>query len=151
MFAKGDFVLTDTTQKLENKILSENENDFDELINDFNDKIVDMTLSDYLHDLLSKYNLTKKEIFANAGIDPVYGYQIFNGTKKKPSRDLLLLLAFSFPLSIDETRHLLYYGHCEDLYARNRRDAYIMFSLHNKYPLIKTNIYLAKNDLKPIC
>ena len=67
MFAKGDFVLTDTTQKLENKILSENENDFDELINDFNDKIVDMTLSDYLHDLLSKYNLTKKEIFAKAG------------------------------------------------------------------------------------
>lgn len=148
---KGELFLTDITRKLENKILSENEQDIEEVMTAFDDEISEMTLADYLNSLLSKYAISKKTVFERADIDPIYGYQIFNGTKKRPSRDLLLQLAFSFPLSIDETKHLLYYGHCEELYARNKRDAYIMFSLHNKYSLIEANIYLEKNELKPLC
>ena len=62
--------------------------------------------------------------------------------KKHPSRDILLKLAFGFPLTVNETNHLLYYGNVGSLYPRFKRDAYIMFALHQKYTVIQTNEYL---------
>lgn len=140
--------MTDITSKLEQKILSEK--NIDEIIDTNESDIVEMSLADYLDLLLKKYNKQKKMIILDTDIDMVYGYQIFSGIKKNPSRDLLLQIAFAFPVNIDELKHILYYGHCEELYPRNKRDAYIMFGLHNKYPLDKINDYLTANNLKPL-
>jgi hypothetical protein len=70
-----------------------------------------------------------------------YGYQIFQG-RRSPSREVLLQLAFGFPLTVVEAKHLLYYGGVETLYPRIRRDAYLMFALNKQMSLADVNQYL---------
>lgn len=96
------------------------------------------TLSEYLAILLERYNLNKKKIILTANLDITYGYQIFQGIRK-PSRENLLKLAFGFPLTVEETKNLLYYGNANTLYPRVKRDAYILFGLHKKYSFQEMN------------
>jgi hypothetical protein len=55
---------------------------------------------------------------------------------------VLLKIAFGFPLSLEDTKHLLYYGNASTLYPRVKRDAYIMYALHRGFSLLQTNQYL---------
>ncbi|MBO4395242.1 MAG: XRE family transcriptional regulator [Eubacterium sp.] len=109
-----------------------------------------MGLGEFLSDMLELHGKTKKDIIQKSSIDTTYGYQIFQGKKKHPSRDRLLCLAFAFPLTVEETKRLLYYGGCEALYPRVRRDAYLMFALHNGYTLVETNLYLEDHGERAI-
>lgn len=118
--------------------------------NNASDMISQMSLSDYLAELLETHKVVKKDVIHRSSIDSVYAYQIFQGKKKKPSRDILIRLALAFPLSVDETKHLLYYGGAETLYPRVRRDAHIMYAIHNKFSVIKTDIYLAEHGEKEL-
>lgn len=65
-----------------------------------------VSLADHLDALLDQKETSKAEVIYRARLDTVYGYQIFNGTRK-PSRDKLLQLAFGFPLTYKETLTLL--------------------------------------------
>ena len=73
-----------------------------------------------------------------ARLDTVYGYQIFNGTRK-PSRDKLLQLAFGFPFTYKETLTLLRIAEVGSLYVRRRRDSIIIFALHKGFSLEQLN------------
>lgn len=139
--------MKNTTKTLEKKILSQT--DFEQVISESTEELLDLQLDNYLELLLNKYHKEKKEIIAATSIDLIYGYQIFNGTRKKPSRDFLLQIAFAFPLTVQETKHLLYYGHAKSLYPRIKRDAYIMFALQNQYSIYDTNAYLSENQMEP--
>jgi transcriptional regulator with XRE-family HTH domain len=103
--------------------------------------ISDKALHEFLQEMLFKYNLKKKEVIENANVDMTYGYQIFQG-RRSPSREVLLQIAFGFPLTVQETKWLLYYGGVETLYPRIRRDAYLMFALKKKMSLSDVNQYL---------
>lgn len=136
-----------TTEKLESHIAAEL--DFDRFISQHYEDLTDKSLSEYLAELLEAHEVSKKGVIERTYIDLIYGYQLFNGTRKKPARDILLQIALAFPLTIEETKHLLYYGGVNVLYPRVRRDAYIMFALHNKYSVQKVNRFLAENALDP--
>ena len=136
-----------TTEALESRITTEG--DFENFLSKCTEDMEEKTLSDYLAELLEKHGKSKREILEHTYIDVNYGYQIFNGTKKNPGRDLLLQFALVFPLTLKETKHLLYYGGASGLYPRNKRDAYFMFALSKKYSLEEVNRYLTGNDLMP--
>ena len=104
--------------------------------------IEDMELSDFLSSMLEKYPLSKNEVIRRSSIDKTYGYQIFQGKKKNPSREKLLRLALAWPLTVDETKRLLYYGKAETLYPRVRRDAYLMYAIHHQYTVLQADQYL---------
>lgn len=135
------------TQMMEKQILAKT--DIDQVLSDHQEDLIAMSLSEYLDTLLIKYHANKKAILARTFIDLSYGYQIFNGTKQKPRRDYLLQIAFAFPLDVKETKHLLYYGNAASLYPRVKRDAYLMYALHNGFSLYEVNDYLKKNTLEP--
>ena len=103
------------------------------------EELKDISLAEYLNELLEQYGTKKSHIIQNANVDTTYAYQIFQGKKERPDRDILLQLAFGFGLSVQETGHLLYYGGANNLYPRVKRDAYIMFALHNKFNLHRVN------------
>lgn len=136
-----------TTETLESRIAAEG--DFDNFLSECTEDMEEKKLSDYLAELLEKYGKSKREILEHTYVDVNYGYQIFNGTRKNPARDLLLQLAIVFPLTLKETKHLLYYGGVSGLYPRNKRDAYFMFALSRSYSLDEVNRYLVGNNLKP--
>ena len=112
--------------------------------------IEEMSLSEYLESLLGTYGVKKNEIIHKSNLDQTYGYQIFQGLKKNPSREKLLRLALAFPLTVDETKRLLYYGGAETLYPRVPRDAYLMFAIHNKFTVIETDNYLDEHGEKTL-
>lgn len=134
-----------TTKELVNEIKkADNINQFmEENISEFHAK----RLSDYLMEMLIKYNLEKKQVIAQAEINVTYGYQIFDG-RKQPKRDKIIQICFGFPLTVDEIQIALRCGGVSELYPRNKRDAYIMFASNQKYNLRKLNelLYQMKEE-----
>ena len=113
------------------------------------DEIQELSLSEYLRELLVKYDFDKSEVFKRAGMsDTNYGYELFRNDNKKASRDRLIRLCIGFPLSIEETQKVLQYGKVRPLYPRDERDAYILFGLNKKYTLDEINDLLYEHNLE---
>ena len=81
----------------------------------------------YLNSLLHRHGLTVQDVVVACNLDRSYGYQLFNGTRR-PSRELLLRLALLLKLG-EEAQRLLKIAGRQPLYARNRRDAAILYAL----------------------
>lgn len=96
------------------------------------------TVQKFLTEMLIKYDVEKNAVVVRSGLSGTYPYQIFDG-KKTAGRDKLLQLAFGFPLTLEETQHLLKYGGHNELYVKVKRDAYIMFALEKGYDIYKLN------------
>ena len=113
------------------------------------DEIKELSLSEYLRELLVKYGFDKSEVFKRAGMsDTNYGYELFRNDNKKASIDRLIRLCIGFPLSIEETQKVLRYGKVRPLYPRDERDAYILFGLNKKYTLDEINDLLYEHNLE---
>lgn len=99
---------------------------------------IDLSLKEYLESLMERYNLKKSQVIKASGLSEAYTYQIFSGLKN-PSRDKLLTLAVGMGLTFDECQKLLKLAGVNELYAKNRRDAIIIFGLHKQLTLGKLN------------
>ena len=111
--------------------------------------MMDLSLSEYLRQLLEKYNLEKSDVFRRAKMtESNYGYELFRDDSKKASRDKLIQICVGFPLTIEETQEVLRYGKVGTLYPRDERDAYILFALKNGYDVAQLNDLLFTNGLK---
>lgn len=104
-----------------------------------------VSLAEHLDALLDQKETSKAEVIYRARLDTVYGYQIFNGTRK-PSRDKLLQLAFGFPLTYKETLTLLKIAGVGSLYVRRRRDSIIIFALNKGFSMEQLNELLEQED-----
>ncbi|MBQ8798899.1 MAG: hypothetical protein IJZ55_04965 [Lachnospiraceae bacterium] len=102
------------------------------------------SVTEYLTELLIKYNVEKCDISKRGGFSGNYVYQIFNGVKSA-SRDKLIQIALGFPLTLEETQYLLRVGGHSELYVRNSRDAYLMFAIEKGYEVQKVNELLFEN------
>ena len=111
-------------------------------------ELIFKSLDEYLGVLLKEKNLKKSEEIEKSNLDKNYAYQLFNGIKKNPSRDKILMLAFGMKLTLDETRKLLKIAGLSDLYVRIPRDSVIIFCLQNGKNLIETNEMLDDYALK---
>ncbi len=98
-----------------------------------------VTLSEYLDLLIESKKLKKSDIILRSNLDKNYAYQIFNGTKIKPSRDKVIMLAFGMKLDCNETTILLKIAKQPDLYVRDPRDSVIIFCLEKQKSLIDAN------------
>ena len=117
-------------------------------ISENTEEIQELSLSEYLRELLQKYNLEKSDVFKRAGMaDTNYGYELFRNDVKKASRDKLIRICIGFPLSVEEAQKVLRYGKVRPLYPRDERDAYILFGLNKKYTLEELNDLLYEHNL----
>lgn len=106
-------------------------------------------LSEYLHQLLKERNLSVSEVIQRCNLDRGYGYQLFNGTRR-PTRDMLVIIAFQLKLGDRQLQRLLKIAGRPVLYARNRRDAAILFSLTHRLTLSQTEELLAQLEEDPL-
>jgi len=120
--------------------------DIMEFVAENEDNMEAMSLSKYLNELLEKYQLDKSKIFHRAKMaDNNYGYEWFKNDVKSPTRDKLIRICFGFPLTLEEATKVLRCGKVRPLYPRDRRDAYIMYALKNRYTIDKLNDLLFEN------
>ena len=99
------------------------------------------SLTAYLAELLRDHNLTVQDIILHCNLDRSYAYQMFNGTRT-PTRNFLLRLAFLLQLSPAEAQRLLKIAGRPSMYARNCRDAAVLYGLSHKLSLEETESLL---------
>lgn len=88
-------------------------------------------LTEYLRQLLGERHLTMGEIIQRCNLDRSYGYQLFNGTRR-PTRNMLITLSLHLELGEKEAQRLLKLSGRPTLYARNRRDAALLYALNHR-------------------
>ena len=125
-----------TTEELNHEISAAT--DVDDYLERNRNDLLTGTLSEHLRGLLDRKGLSRADVARGSQLDRTYLYQIFSG-KKNPSRDKLIAIAFGLTLTAEETQQLLKISGCKELYARNERDALILFALHHSDTLLKAN------------
>ena len=108
------------------------------------------TLAEYLNQLLDEKHLSKADVVRDSRLERVYGYHIFAGRKKNPSRNKVISLALAMKLAPEETQYLLYYAGAEQLYVRNPRDSILWYALDHHMSVLDTNIMLQKMSEEPL-
>ena len=114
------------------------EKDISQYLKNNGAEFLEMPLHVYLAQLLEETGSAKNKVIRRSGLNQIYGYQIFAGTKH-PNRDKLLALAFGFPLSITQTQRLRRMGMARELFPRDRRASVIAFSLRQKLSIQQTD------------
>lgn len=112
-----------------------------------NKNMIDERLADHLNHLLADKDITVADVVRGSYLDRGYVYQIFSGLKT-PSRDKLIAIAFGMHLSGDETQKMLKISGNRELYARDARDAIILFCLQRRKPIHEANDLLDSNGFK---
>lgn len=118
-------------------------------IPDIMSQIPPITFVEYLAYVSNKTGLRKAEIIARSQIPRTYAYQIFQGIRS-PGRDHVLQLAFAMGLRVEATDRLLKLANHSPLYAKNKRDAILIYCLHRRMDLIHTDLYLDDYHLEPL-
>ena len=112
--------------------------------------ITNPTLSEHLKKLLSLKGLRRQDVIEDTALDINYINQLFNGIKKKPSRNQILSLSFGFRLDNEETARLLKIAGVGALYPKNKRDAVIIHSLETGKSIVQTNDILSSLKLETL-
>lgn len=85
-------------------------------------------LPEHLSRLLRERSMSVRDVILRCNLDRSYAYQLFNGTRR-PTREFLVLFAMTLRLGQGETQRLLKIAGRPPLYARDRRDAGILYAL----------------------
>ena len=108
-----------------------------------------LSLTSYLHMLLERRGLSVGSVIRQCSLDRSYGYQLFNGTRR-PTRDMLVALALQLEFTEEETQRLLKLAGRPVLYARNKRDAALLYSLTHRLTLAQAEELLAGSEVSPL-
>lgn len=103
-------------------------------------------LSHHLNMLLKQKGISRADVARDSLLHRTYIYQIFSG-KKTASRDKLIALAFGMHLSAEETQTMLKLSGNRILYARDTRDAILLFALNQHKPIMDANELLFNHHL----
>lgn len=125
-----------STDELMNEIKQTRE--IDSFLNNNDSELLTEPLHVVLNKLLEENGLKKAKVVARSGLNRVYCYQIFLG-KRNPSRDKLIAICFGFQFDLKNTDTLLKIAGFSPLYARNKRDAVIIFAINSKKSIFGVN------------
>ena len=106
--------------------------------------------ADLLQVLFQKSGLSKATLAKRAGTSEVYLYQIFSGGRT-PSRDRTICLCFGLSATLEETQELLKHSGLAQLYAKDRRDAIIIYGLSHGMELVDINDKLFSENEATLC
>lgn len=100
------------------------------------------TVLEYLLQTALAHGLEKKaftkRLIQQSSLERSYVYHLLSG-EVGMTRDKLIQFAIIGGFTIDETNNLLKYGQEAQLYARDTRDAVIIYSFNHKLSLLETN------------
>lgn len=107
------------------------------------------SLSDYLDELVKKYDIKKAVAIRRAELNEIYGYQIFSGVRT-PERKKLLSLAVGMEIGLDEVQKLLKCSGYAPLYAKNAFDCVIIFGICKNMSVALINELLFEYDMETL-
>lgn len=139
---------TKNTTDLQNELMSAP--DLDRFLSENRDVFYNKSFPELLVNLFNRKNISKAALAKKAGISTVYLYQIFSG-ERNPSRNRILCLCFGLTANLEETQELLKHGGYAQLYAKNKRDAIIIYGLTHDMDLDNVNDCLFSEQEETLC
>ncbi len=121
--------------------LKKENTDIESYMDENADSFIEMNLSEFWSGLLEKSGKSKADIVNASDVSYVYFYEILQG-KKIPSKDKIVRLILGMELSLDDCQKALKYCNQSQLYPRIKRDSYIIYAIHHKLSVFKTQEYL---------
>ncbi len=134
-----------TTNELLNEIKSSKE--IDQYLCENNGELNSKTLSERSHEIIKETGPKKPDIVARSSLNRIYTYQILQG-KRIPSRDKLIALCFGMELDLEETNKLLCFAGYSPLYARDKRDSIVIFSIKEGNNIFRANEMLLEHGFR---
>lgn len=112
------------------------------------ENLQNLTLSEYLNNILDEKHLTKSDVIKRSNLNNIYAYKIFSG-ERNPERNKLLCLCFGMSMTLDEVQRALKIADCGALYPRVRRDSIIIFAINEQADLLSCNemLYELNEDI----
>lgn len=132
-----------STDELKNELVEADE--IDKYFDRNQDETIDKSkefLRNYFEILMKEKGVTKAELLERCNL-PRSGYANLNGSKKA-SRDRIISYALALGLDFDETQRLLQLNDNNSLYARDRRDVIIIYSIFRHKNIDEINEMLEK-------
>ena len=114
------------------------------------EQFVDESFVEMLSTLLERSGMSKSTLARRALTSEVYLYQILSGGRM-PSRDRTICLCLGLSATLDQTQELLKRSGMAQLYARNRRDAVVIYGLIHHMELREVNDRLYEENEATLC
>lgn len=109
------------------------------------------SLAEFLSDYMKEHGLKKADVIKKSLLIPSYAYQILNGEKKDPARDKIIALCLSMKMNLRDTNRSLKLSGASELYAKNNRDAIIIYHINTQNQnIMNINSYLFDNGFEPL-
>ena len=108
-----------------------------------------LNFTDYFNELLSKKGINKSDMVSRSGIERTYLYHILSGGRL-PGRDNALRLCIGAGLNLEETMRCLELLSVGILYAKNKRDSIIIYSINRSFSVDEANSLLYEHDEQPL-
>ena len=99
---------------------------------------IDRRLPDYLFQLLGEKGMKRSEVVRASGLNSTFVYDVFNGDSRL-GRDKAIMLALGMGCTLRETQRLLRLDGVSELWAKNRRDAVIIWCVEHGYSRTQTD------------
>ena len=96
------------------------------------------SVPELLDELYHKTDLSKAELARRSGMSSVYLHQIFSG-RRNPSRDKLICLSIGMGSDLEDVQTLLRRCGFAELYAKDKRDAVILYGIIHGQTLHEVN------------
>ena len=103
----------------------------------------------YFNTLLEQKHISKSDMVKLSGIERTYLYHILSGVRT-PGRDNAIRLCIGAGLSLEETMRCLELLSVGILYAKNKRDSIIIYSINRGSNIDETNDLLYEMNEKPL-
>lgn len=120
--------------------------DLDAFLEAHAEVVSELSLPDYLAQLLEQKKMSRAEVIAATGLSSAYGYQIFSG-ERSPSRETIIQLGIGLKLNDEEMQQLLVRAKQAALYPRDRRDCVILYACRNGMDFQKVNEMLFERGM----
>lgn len=136
---------TKTTEELKHEIKAAT--NIEDYLKGNQENLIKSTLATHLETLLAQKGISRADVVRDSQLGRTYVYQIFSG-EKNPSRDKLIAIAFGLHLSDEEAQTMLKASTNRELYARDERDAIILFAMQRNMSIFEVNELLFEHGLQ---
>ena len=123
--------------------------DLDSFLSENSGNFNDKTIQELINALYVKTDMTKAELARRSGVSTVYLHQLFSG-RRNPSREKLICIAIGLGASLDETQEMLRRSGFAELYAKDKRDAIIIFGIAHGKNLLQVNDDLFDKNMETL-
>lgn len=142
-----EFKTDDSTEVLQKKILEADS--FEDFHKENKKYLKTDSMVTSIRKIMARNNLDVEDILVECALSSSYVYQILNG-RKKPSRDKIIALLLAITNELEDYNLVLKKGGYTELYAREKRDALIIFGISKHFDYYDLNELLEIEELKKL-